>query len=135
MAKITIELDDTLQDRVDSACHDVLALLKNYLDENTPRTCPDLNDLDDAGDVHEIIDGAVPIYTRDIETAWYLHSSALEAAYENAGVGDNPRENNGMAAIYFYLQEAVGEWYGDNAEDIFAEWQEARDAANGDTND
>lgn len=127
--KITVELDDTLQDRVESAITDVKQLLLDYLEENDPDELPDLgNDLDYAGSVHEIVDTCVPIYTREIETAWFLHRRELESAYEDAGVGDNPRENDGMAAIYYYIHAAVCEWYDDEAQSVMDEWAEARKA-------
>lgn len=124
MSKTTITIDDTLDERVDSAIEDVRNLLFEYLDSNTPDSAPDYNDLDYSGSIHEIIDGSVPIYTKEIEDAWYLHGREIETAYENAGVGDNPRENDGMAGIYFYIAEKVYEWYDNNAEDLFEEWQE-----------
>ena len=118
--KRTIEIDDTLQDRVESAIDDVKQELLNYLTENEPDDVPDLgNDLDYSGAIHEIVDGSVPIYTHEIKTAWFLHGSDLEAAYENAGVGDNPMENDGMAAIYYYIDQEVREWYDDYAKDAF----------------
>ncbi|MEM8610442.1 MAG: hypothetical protein AAGF93_00375 [Cyanobacteria bacterium P01_H01_bin.105] len=130
MAKITITLDDTLQDCVDGAIADTKQTLLDYLEEN-----PDLddapclsNDLDYDGRIHEIVDSAVPIYTQEIKTAWYLHGDELEEAYENAGIGENPRDNNGMAAIYFYISDKVAEWYYDYAEEIFSEWYEERRA-------
>jgi hypothetical protein len=82
------------------------------------------NDLDYSGAIHEIVDGAVPIYTGEINDTWYIYGRELEEAYENAGVGDNPKESNGMAAIYFYIMAKVQEWYADNAEEIFDEWKE-----------
>lgn len=126
MAKITIEMDDTLQDNVDQAIEEVKDCLNDYLDEN-PDTdeLPDFgNNLNYSGRIDEIIDSCTPIYTKEIEDTWYLHSSELEDAYENAGFGDNPRENNGMTAIYCYIQQKVNEWYDDEAEDIFDEWYE-----------
>lgn len=131
--KRTIEIDDTLQDRVDSAIDDVKAELISYLNDN-PDTdgVPDLgNDLDYSGAIHEIVDGSVPIYTREIKTAWFLHGSDLEQAYENAGVGDNPMENDGTAAIYFYIHEQVSAWYNDNAEDVFDSWKAEQEAKGG----
>jgi hypothetical protein len=125
MSKRTIEIEDTLQDRVDSAIEDVKDELLRYCDDNEPDKLPDLgNDLDYSGTIHGIVDGSVPIYTKEIDDTWYLHGNELEEAYENAGVGDNPRENNGQAAIYFYIHEQVNEWYSDHAEDVFEEWQE-----------
>jgi hypothetical protein len=130
VSKRTVEIEDSLQERVDSATDDVKAELLSYLEQNpdTDET-PDLgNDLDYSGAIHEIIDGSVPIYTKEIEDTWYLYASELEEAYENAGVGDNPRENNGMAAIYYYIHEKVNEWYSGNADDVFEEWKEKRDS-------
>lgn len=122
MPKRTIEIDDVLPDRVASAIESVEEELRDYIKENQPDAVPCLsNDLDCDGSIHDIVDGAVPIYTRDIEAAWFLHGPKLEEAYENAGVGENPRENNGMAAIYFYIYEKVAEWHQENAERIFDE--------------
>ena len=122
--KRNIEIEDTLSERVDSAIDDVKTELENYLNENKPDELPDFsNDLDYSGAIHEIVDGAVPIYTSEITDTWYLHSGDLESAYEDAGVGENPRENNGMAAIYYYIDQAVREWYDENAASIFEEWQ------------
>ena len=130
MTKRQVEIEDSLQERVDSAIEDVKAELLSYLEQNpdTDET-PDLgNDMDYSGTIHEIVDGSVPIYTREIEDTWYLHASALEEAYENSGIGSNPRENNGMVAIYCYIEQAVHEWYHANAEEVFEEWKEKRDA-------
>lgn len=122
MTKRQIEIDDVLPDCVSEAIEAVEAELRSYIKENTPDDTPCLsNDLDYSGAIHEIVDGAVPIWTNQIEAAWFLHGSDLEQAYSNAGVGDNPRESNGMAAIYYYIYEKVSDWYGENAERIFEE--------------
>ena len=124
--KRTIEVEDTLEGRVESAIEDVKSELESYLNNNPDTdSVPCLNnDLDYSGAIHEIVDGSVPVYTHEIKTAWFLHGSELENAYHNAGVGDNPMENDGMAAIYFYIMEQVQEWYRDNAEEIFESWKE-----------
>lgn len=129
--KRQIEIEDSMQDRVDSAIEDVKQELLNFLKENADRDeVPDLgNDLDYSGAIHEIVDGSVPIYTHEIEATWFLYGSELEAAYESAGCGDNPRENNGMAAIYFYIHDKVNEWYNDNAAEIFEDWKADLDQA------
>jgi hypothetical protein len=119
MTKRTIEVDDVLPGCVESAIEEVEKLLRDYIADNGGDDVPDLaDDLDRDGSVHEIVDGAVPIYTRDIEAAWFLHGRELEQAYENAGVGGSPRENDGMAAIYWYISEAVNDWYARNAQKI-----------------
>ena len=117
-----IEIEDVLPECVESAIEQVEECLREYIKENEPSRVPCLsNDLDYSGAVHEIIDGCVPIYTGQIDAAWFLHGDDLEEAYENAGIGENPRENDGMAAIYCYIEQAVGEWYAKNARDIFEE--------------
>ena len=121
--KRQVEIEDTLDERIEEAISEVEDLLMEYLKES-PDTeeVPDLyNDLDYDGSVHEIIDGSVPIYTSEIEDTWYLNSRLLEEAYARARFGENPRENNGMTAIYCYIYEEVAEWYYKNAEDIFNE--------------
>lgn len=128
--KRTMEIQDTLAERVESATDEVKEALLEYLNENPDTdSTPDYgNDLDYDGRMHEIVDGSVPIYTSEINDTWYLYGSDLEEAYENAGVGANPKENNGMPAIYFFIDQEVREWYEANAEDIFNEWREAQDA-------
>lgn len=123
--KRQIEIDDTLGERVDNAIEDVRQELLNYLDENKPDKVPCISDdLDYSGVIHEIIDGSVPVYTKEIEDTWYLYASELEEAYDNAGFGKNPRENNGMVAIYCYISDKVYGWYNDHAQEVFEEWQE-----------
>ena len=119
--KRTVEIDDTLQDRVDSAISETEESLMDYL-SNYPETDSDLDieDLNCRGMIDQIIDGCVPVYYHEINTIWYLHGDRIEEAYENAGIGENPRENSGMTAIYLYISDKVYQWYADNAEAIIA---------------
>ena len=122
MAKITIEIEDQLPDMVSQCIDGIKEILENYVKENESERLPDLNsDLDYSGSVHELIDGLIPVYDNRIEDIWYLHKKTLVLAYENSGTGSNPMENNGMAAIYFYLHQEVNNWYGDKAQDYFDE--------------
>ena len=126
----TINIEDTLPDRLETVIGEVKEELLHYLEESEPDTLPDLHgDLDYSGGFHEIVDSSVPIYTNEIRDTWYLHGGELEEAYENAGVGNNPRENDGMSAIYFWLSEKASEWYHENARGIFEEWQAKHRAA------
>jgi hypothetical protein len=131
--KRTIEVEDTLQDCVDSAIEDVRAELVSYLEQNpdTDET-PDLgNDLDYSGAVHSIVDGAVPIYTSEIRDIFYLHGDDVEQAFDFAGIGTKEDEGWPMgwkaAAIYCYIEQQVAEWYQSNAKDIFDEWREKQE--------
>lgn len=125
--KRTIEIDDTLNERVQSAINDVKDFLITYCNDNNSDSLPDLNnDLDYDGTIHEIIDGSVPVYNGEISDLWYLYKSEFEEAYENAGIGNNPLENYGMSAIYCYIQEKINEWYESNAEKVFQSWFEQK---------
>lgn len=123
--KRTIEIDDTLQDCVDSATAEVKSYLLEYLKENpdTDKTPCLNNNLNYGGAIHEIIDGAVPIYTKEINDIFYLHGSDIEAAFDDAGIGDKNDENWPMgwkaAVIYYYIEREVNEWYEFNADEIF----------------
>jgi len=120
--KRMVEIEDVLDSCVESAIESVKDLLEEYIKENDSDSLPCLNnDLDYSGSVHEIIDGCVPVYTSTIDDTWYLYKNDLIEAYENAGIGSNPMENNGMSAIYCYIQQKLGEWYNDKAEEIFDE--------------
>lgn len=134
MTKRTVEIDDTLQDCVDSAIESVEQELRSFLEQNpdTDET-PDMgNDLDYSGAIHEIVDGSVPVYTSEINDIFYLHGDDVEQAFDDAGIGT--KEDKGWpmgwkaAAIYCYIEQQVAEWYHANAEDIFTEWCEKQDA-------
>jgi hypothetical protein len=115
-----IEVDDALPGCVQRAIDQVEEALTSYCREEDPDEVPCLfNDLDAGGNIHEIIDGACPIWDAEIKAAWFLHENELESAYENAGVGDNPRHGNGTAAIYYYIHQEVSEWYEKNAARIW----------------
>ncbi len=126
--KRTIEIEDTLQDCVDSAIEETKTLLTDYLADNPDTdSLPCLNnDLDYSGSFHEIIDGSVPVYTSEINDIFYLHGDEVERAFDNAGIGE--KNDSGWpcgwkaAAIYCYIEQEVAEWYHDNAEEIFEEW-------------
>ena len=113
--KRTIEIDDTLPEIIKSAIEDVTEWLREWLDENHPdlEDEPDTpclhNDLDYAGRVHEIVDGAVPIYTAEVNDCFYLHGDDIEQAFDNAGIGDKCDDQWPCgwkpAAIYCYIEQ------------------------------
>ena len=107
----TIEIEDTLDDTVKMAIEEAKDAVKDYATENNCKLEEELDDcfesVNDNGRIDEIIDGSVPIYTSEIEGLWYLYKGDFEEAYENAGFGDNPLENNGMTAIYCYISDKV----------------------------
>lgn len=122
MPKITVEINDTLDERLESAIDELKESLVEYFEENKelPR------DIEDITDIHELADSSVPVYTNEIDSIWFLNKSSLIDAYEDSGLGDNPMENDGMTAIYAYIFNGIHEWYNDEAEGLFEEWKEAR---------
>lgn len=131
--KRTIEIEDCLQDCVDSACDSVKEALEDYLKENpdTEETPCISNDLDYSGAIHEIVDGSVPVYTREINDIFYLHGDKVEKAFDYAGIGEKKDEGWPCgwkaAAIYCYINDKVHEWYQNNADSIFEEWKEKQE--------
>ena len=116
-----IEIEDDLQERIDNACEEVKEYAIERMKEDELDEAPDFGDLDYSGQVHQIVDSSVPVYYSEIDGLWFLYSNQFEEAYENAGLGGEPRENSGMTAIYFYIWEQVAEWYEKNREDITVE--------------
>uniref|UniRef100_A0A6H1ZHX7 Uncharacterized protein n=1 Tax=viral metagenome TaxID=1070528 RepID=A0A6H1ZHX7_9ZZZZ len=109
---------DALPLRIESAKEELLNRLQ---EEKEAYLAIEGNELDHAAlvgileavsdeDLHAATDSAVPVYSREIDEIWFLHVNELEEAYENSGIGDNPRENNGMTAIYCYIEEALQEY-------------------------
>ena len=126
--KRIIEIDDNLDEIVDSTIDRVKNELLFFLDRNPdrPETPCISNDLDYSGAIHEIIDGAVPLCTKQINDLWYLYGDEFEKAFDNAGIGD--KNDKGWprgwkpAAIYCYIEQKVHEWYHNHADEIFGEW-------------
>lgn len=107
MPKITIEIDDNLDEIVNNGIQE----LKDSISSSDYRP-------DRIGDIiHEISDSLVPVYTKQIDDIWYLHKQKLIDSYEDAGLGDNPLENNGMSAIYCYISSKLYEWHNSLTED------------------
>ena len=129
----TITVNDSLESCVESAKEEVKTEVVNYLNgesgyslvNKTELECVifDLEqiDADDCRDkisdrMTEIVDGCVPIYTREIKTAFFLHGSELEEAYENYGIGVDVMDHDGMTAIFCYIDQEVN----NDFDDIFA---------------
>ncbi len=124
--KRTIEIEDSLSEIVETCIESVKEQLESFIEENPDfEGVPCLNnDLDYSGAIHEIIDGAVPIYTKEINDLFYLHGEEFEEAFKNAGIGSkDDKWPNGWkpVAIYCYLREKVNEAYQEKAEEWVSE--------------
>lgn len=127
----TIEIQDDLQDRIDSCLSDI----KNYfletvfqeygVDDTTDLDELDTYDLIDQanydGSLDSFVDSAVPIYTTSLKGLWYLYESDFVAAYESIhGSSGNPLENEGMSAVFCYIEQEVRA----QLEDLVSVWVE-----------
>jgi hypothetical protein len=120
----TFTVVDKMPEILDCLFYEAKNILIEYLNSEKPDSLPSLNcDLDYDGSINELVDSCVPVYTNQIKDLWYIYDDEFEESYMSAGVGSNPRENNGMAAIYFYLSDQLNDWYDKNAEEIFDNWQ------------
>jgi len=108
--KRTIEIDDNLNELVVGVFGDVEDLILEFLKEY-PDFNGDMFDIFDKlnyrGGIDELIDSAVPVYYHDIDAIWYLHKDKLIQAYNNSGIGNNPLKNDGMTAIYMYIDSTI----------------------------
>lgn len=117
--KRTIEIDDTLQETVDQAISELKDCIRDYIFDNIDIDSLCLsNDIDYDGRFHEIVDGCVPIYTDEIDGLWYLYKHEFVEAFENAGVDGDSRDNNGMVAIYYYIEQKCWDWWHENTDEI-----------------
>ena len=123
MAKRTIEIDDTLDEIIDSAKSDLKDMAINWIKENGEQ--PDLsNDIDYDGSFLALCDGSVPICTSEINDLFYLHGDEFEEAFDNAGIGgkdDNWLVGWKAAAIYCYIEQELAEYFEENIEEWFEE--------------
>ena len=128
MVKRTIEIDDSLDERVECCKEEILDDFIEYFLEN-----PDISDFDEyyqaqgCAMCHEICDSNTPIYYSDIDGLWYLYSDFFEEAYKDVfGNELHDSQNYKQAAIYCYLSNAgfeflneiqalVDDWIGDEA--------------------
>ena len=108
MVQRTIEIDNSLDERVELCKEQILDDFIEYFLEN-----PDMNDFDEyyqaqgCDYVHECCDSNTPIYYSDIDGLWYLYSSEFEDAYKDVfGNELHESQNYKQAAIYCYLSNA-----------------------------
>jgi hypothetical protein len=124
MVKRTIEIEDSLDEIIESVKSDIKDLAIEWIKDNEEK--PDLyNDLDYDGSVHEIIDGSVPVYTYEIDNLFYLYGDEFEQAFDDAGIGEKEDKHwpSGWkpAAIYCYIEQEINEWYNDAIDEIYEE--------------
>ena len=106
----TITVEDTLNERVETANSEVQELIKDNLLESINETDEiDVDSvIDSVGeDLTEIADSNSPIYTKEIRDTWYLYHDDLISAYEDIGLGNDSNEMGGATAIYCYIEQKI----------------------------
>ena len=72
------------------------------------------------GDLNNIIDSEVPIYTHDIRSLYFINEWALIEALENSGFEASLiDENYKQICIYCYIEIAVNNWVSEELESWF----------------
>lgn len=110
--KRTVEIDDSLQERLQDCKQETLDHLVEHFKEHPGDTFDNWYDdnFRHHGTDHETVDSNTPIYYSDIDGIFYLYGDELEEAYNNAGVYDQPPENFRQVCIYFWLDQNLHEW-------------------------
>jgi len=118
MKKITITIEDKMQDMINNSCNQLAEYIADYIAETIEQgEEPSLEIWYNGSScgcdqLHNITDSNIPIYYLDVAGLFYFHKYDLIEAYENAGVGDLSEENNpNKACIYFLLHEKLNEFF------------------------
>jgi len=128
--KVTVEIEDSLQDYCDNATDEMVDRFISYLEQN-----PDVEDWDTiyqqelADAMHEIADSNTPIYYSEIDGVYYLHGDELEESYKNHGFGDGTEDNHRQVTICCYILDAISETMTD-LEEKFEEFIDEQDFDN-----
>ena len=102
--KRTIEIEDSLNERVEDCKEELLNDFRDYLEDNA-----DIDKFDTymgmqgSDRINEIVDSGTPIYYSDIDGLYYLYGDDFEESYNNHGFGDGTEDNHKETAIYCYL--------------------------------
>ena len=120
--KRQIEIEDDLQERVDTVKEEIRDNFIDYLKENS-----DIDKFDTyyqaqgCDNVHEIADGNTPVYYSNINGLYYLYNDKFDEAYENTGLDNSDEDNHKQITIYCYLSEK-GFAYLNELEELFDEY-------------
>jgi hypothetical protein len=117
MSKVTVEIEDDLQERVDGVKDEIKSDFLEWFEENYDPEIgvPDGNELGDdfyqheADAWNEYSDSWTPVYYSEIDSLFYLYSNDLEQAYDDAGCYNEPPDNYKQVCIYFYIEQESAE--------------------------
>jgi len=112
MNKITITIEDTMQDMIFKSCEQLAEYIADYIAQGEAPILENWYNFYGRKKYKDIIDSNTPIYYLDVSGLFYLYKYELVEAYENAEVGDLSEENNpNKACIYFFLHGKLNEFF------------------------
>lgn len=119
MPKVTIEMDDDLDERVQDCIDELKEMIMEHLEQNAPGASkPD--GIDDITEPGELVDNYVPCMTKQQADLFYLHDYELKQAFDDAGFGGDFEI---PLAIYAYITQEVNDWFHRNIDEIFEEFE------------
>lgn len=107
MPKITVEINDTLDEMIDNLQESIMSQLRDYCSKN-PDTC-DFEECYENGVadlIHNMID--IAICPSEVDGLHYLYGDKFEAAYQDSGM--EATDNHKAVALYCYLDEKATEF-------------------------
>jgi len=120
--KRNIEIDDTMQERIDSVNTEIKKRFDEIVKEN-----PDYDREDIYQEIcdylTEMCDANTPIYDKYIDDLYYLYGDALENAYKDTGGYDTPPHNYRQICIFFYLEQQAHDYL----RELLDDFEEGRD--------
>ena len=134
MRSYTVEIKKDLSELVDDTIDEIKRAIAWLVSEGEIDESMDsdaINEvLDYDGTKHEIIDGAVPVYTHELEALMFVHKWTLMEAFEDAGICtvDEVLKNPDSfvlgiegVAVYCYIEQEVNAWVDEDLDDWFNE--------------
>jgi len=134
MRSYTVEIKQDLNELVDDTIDEIKRAIAWCVSEGDIDESMDsdaINEvLDYDGTKHEIIDGAVPVYTHELEALMFVHKWTLMEAFHDAGICtvDEVLKNPDSfvlgiegVAVYCYIEQEVNAWIDEDLDDWFNE--------------
>ncbi len=134
MRSYTVEIKQDLNELVDDTIDEIKRAIAWCVSEGDIDESMDsdaINEvLDYDGTKHEIIDGAVPVYTHELEALMFVHKWTLMEAFHDAGICtvDEVLKNPDSfvlgiegVAVYCYIEQEVNAWIDEDLDDWFIE--------------
>lgn len=130
MRPATVQLTDRLPEIIDSVWEDLSELLRAYFVENGGDLPCLHDDINYSGDLDNLIDSAIPIYTSQLnELAYFHHDAAIAALIQTYGSADGDWPLGTFAAgLYQLISDAISERWNDDAEDLWDDWTDRLDS-------